>query len=545
MNTDAHTTDADAAMITLPPRREGDPLRIPASTRQLVIIGANGAGKSRFTARLAEDLGERTFTMSALTALFGHPDTPTGIDRLFEAAYGPASLRPAADTELDRLLALLMHDEMLNLISYKITRASAPDASLPPTRIDRLIKAWSEIFPDNNILIESGRFLFSRPDSENADGYSALKLSNGEKAAIYYLGAVLYAPKGAAVFVDSPEMFLHPSVMQALWNIVEAMRPDCMFVYTTHDLEFASSRTDATVVWVRDYNPVSTTWDYDLLTSRQGISDEIYMAIIGARKPVLFIEGDGVHSIDAKLYPLIFKSYTVKSLGSCNKVIEATRSFNDLTTFHHMDSHGIVDRDRRDDKEVDYLRRRKIMVPDVAEIENILMLEEVIRTVAASRGKDENRVFDKVRHAVFSMFRTDLRQQALLHTRHRVKRTVEYRIDGRFTNINMFEQHINSLLDELNPRGLYEKFCREFRRYLETSDYRSVLKVYNQKSMVPGSNVAGLCGLSNKDEYIRAIIKLLRHDGAPARRIRRAVMKCFGIDDNDSVQPHKASDSDK
>lgn len=88
MNTDAHTTDADAAMITLPPRREGDPLRIPASTRQLVIIGANGAGKSRFTARLAEDLGERTFTMSALTALFGHPDTPTGIDRLFEAAYG-------------------------------------------------------------------------------------------------------------------------------------------------------------------------------------------------------------------------------------------------------------------------------------------------------------------------------------------------------------------------------------------------------------------------------------------------------------------------
>ncbi len=63
--------------------------------------------------------------------------------------------------------------------------------------------------------------------------------------------------------------------------------------------------------------------------------------------------------------------------------------------------------------------------------------------------------------------------------------------------------------------------------------------------MVPGSNVAGLCGLSNKDEYIRAIIKLLRHDGAPARRIRRAVMKCFGIDDNDSAQTHNASDSDK
>lgn len=534
----SNDTDTSAsAMITLPPRPDGKPLRIPSSTRQLVIIGANGAGKSRFTARLAEDLGDRTFTMSALTALFGHPSTPTGIDRLFELAYGPTALRPSAETELDRLLALLMHDEMINLIAYKVARASDQDATLQPTRIDRLIKAWKEIFPGNNILIESGRFLFSRPESENTAGYSALKLSNGEKAAIYYLGAVLYAPPEAAVLVDSPEMFLHPSVMQALWNSVEAMRPDCMFVYTTHDLEFASSRTDATVVWVRDYNPVSTTWDYDLLTSRQGLSDEIYMAIIGARKPVLFIEGDGIHSIDAKLYPLIFKAYTVKSLGSCNKVIEATRSFNDLAAFHHMDSHGIVDRDRRDDKEVEYLRKRKIMVPDVAEIENILMLEDVIRTVASSRGKDENRVFEKVRHAVFTMFRTDLRQQALLHTRHRVKRTVEYRIDGRFTNINMFEQHINSLVDELNPRGLYEKFCRDFRRYLDTGDYRSVLKVYNQKSMVPGSNVAGLCGLGNKDDYVRAIIALLRQDKAPARRIRLAVMRCFGIDDPSEIDP--------
>ena len=84
---------------------------------------------------------------------------------------------------------------------------------------------------------------------------------------------------------------------------------------------------------------------------------------MGSRKPVLFIEGDGIHSIDARLYPLLFKDYSVKSLGSCNKVIEATRTFNDLTGF---DSRGIVDRDRRDDKEVAYLRGKRIMVPEVA-----------------------------------------------------------------------------------------------------------------------------------------------------------------------------------
>ena len=98
------------------------------------------------------------------------------------------------------------------------------------------------------------------------------------------------------------------------------------------------------------------------------------------------------------------------------------------------------------------------MVPEVAEIENIMMLEEVVRAVASARGKDEDRVFEKVKRSVIAQFRHDLRQQALMHTRHRVKRTVEYRIDGRFNNINLFEEHIASLVNELNPRGLYESF---------------------------------------------------------------------------------------
>lgn len=519
--------------IKLPPKSDGTSETLDAACHQVVIIGANGAGKSRFTSRLADDMNGHAFRLSALEALYGSRRGSTGaISRLLESTL-PSPVKSETETDLDSLLALLMHDEMVNLIGYKMELSDNPEAKLRPTKLDTVISAWREIFPENNVLIESGKMLFSRGLDER--GYSAVKLSDGERAAIYYIGGALYAPDGAAVFIDSPEMFLHPSVMQSLWNCVESLRPDCTFIYTTHDLEFASTRTDATVIWVRDYDAASVAWDYDILPPQQGMSDEIYMAIIGARKPVLFIEGDGIHSIDAKLYPLIFKEYTVKSLGSCNKVIEATRAFNDLAAFHHLDSHGIVDRDRRDAHEVEYLRGRKIMVPDVAEIENILMLEEVIRTVAKSCRKDENRVFEKVKHAIIAQFRHDLRQQALLHTRHRVKRTVEYRIDGRFTNINMLEKHMLSLVDEINPRSMYERFCRDFRRYVDTGDYASVLRVYNQKSMVPGSNVAPLCGLRNKDEYVRRIINLLLAEGPEAARIRRAIKRCFGITEEDNT----------
>ena len=38
-----------------------------------------------------------------------------------------------------------------------------------------------------------------------------LRLSDGEKAVLYYAAAVLYAPENAVIFVEAPEMFLHPS----------------------------------------------------------------------------------------------------------------------------------------------------------------------------------------------------------------------------------------------------------------------------------------------------------------------------------------------
>lgn len=184
-----------------------------------------------------------------------------------------------------------------------------------------------------------------------------------------------------------------------------------------------------------------------------------------------------------------------------------------------------------------YLRDKKIFVPDVAEIENILMLEGVIRTVARRHHRNENRVFEHVKKSILGQFKHDIRQQALLHTRHRVKRIMEYRIDGRFPNINKLEEHMVNLVNEINPRAMYENFCKEFHRYVLSGDYQSVLRVYNQKSMLPGSNVAALCGLNNKDSYINDIIKILKENGRDAECIRHAIVHCFGIDETEASAP--------
>lgn len=513
--------------LHLPARHDGSRETVKAGRRRVIIIGANGSGKTRFTERLISDMEGKAFRISALNALYRSREAdplPGSIDRLFSDAVTRSTfLRDDVPTQFERLMMLMVLDEMLNLFAWKVSGAEAHDS-----RLDCVIRAWQEMFPDNKVLYEGGKMLFSRNPGES---YSSVKLSDGEKAVLYYFGSAMYAPEGSAVFVDSPGLFLHPSITGAIWDRVEAMRPDCSFIYTTHDIEFLSSRPDNHIIWVRDYDAANATWDYAVLPPGSPMSDDLYMALVGARKPVLFIEGDATHSIDAKLYPLVFTDYTVRSLGSCNKVIEATRTFNDLNAFHHLDSHGIVDRDRRDPREVKYLRDKKIFVPDVAEIENILMLEEVIKTVAHTCGKNEERVFAHVKKSILGQFRQDIRQQALLHTRHRVKRFVECRIDGRFTNIGQLERHMTGLVDEIKPRQLFQNFCNDFHRYVAEGDYSSVLRVYNQKSMIPGSNVAGLCGLSNKEAYINRVIDILRREGKGAERIRKAIITCFGIDE--------------
>lgn len=209
------------------------------------------------------------------------------------------------------------------------------------------------------------------------------------------------------------------------------------------------------------------------------------------------------------------------------------RTFGDLQSFHQLDSRGIVDRDRRGDEEVEYLRKKNILVPDVAEIENLFMLEGVIRAVARHKRRNEDIVFPKVKKRIIDMFTRELKQQALMHVRHRVKHDVELRIDMKFHNISALEEHMVELVSEINPRGIYDQLCREFHVYEDNGDYASILRVYNQKLMIGESNVAVLCGYKSKDDYIRGVLNILKGGSENAVAIRRTIKQCFGLDESE------------
>lgn len=515
--------------LTLPKRSSGESLT--TVSRCVTVIGANGAGKTRFARALAAGIGEGAFVMSALRALYdreSEDDRPGSIDAQYRAAVATSALiRPDCRGEFDRLTALLVNEAVGALMAARYQEGDSPDK----LRLDTVVEHWQRLFPDNKILVQYGRLLIDSSTGSGEAAYSAGRLSAGERAVLYYLGAAMLAPADAVIFVEAPEIFLHASVVRPLWDDIERLRPDCTFVYTTHDLGFASTRSGSDIIWVKSYDAEARSWDYDRMASAEGLPEDVYLAILGERKPVLFVEGDGVHSFDAKLYPLVFPEFTVKSLGGCNQVIEATRSFNGLRAFHSLDAYGIVDRDRRNPSEVAYLRRRRVLVPEVAEIENIFLIEPVVHIMAERHGRRGDKAFDSVRTNLLHLFRSQLKRQALEHTRHYVKREAACRIDGRFDTIEAMERHVSELMLTLNPRSVYRDLVQEFRGYADGGDYASILRVFNHKSMISETRVGQICGLreSDKRSYTNAVLDILRAGGRDADIIRQAIRDTFKL----------------
>lgn len=521
--------------ITLPRHVNGQTYTVKDIHRQITVVGANGSGKSRFISQMIHDSGDRAFYVSAIDALYPvtHDFDVNSISRIYEELRTRTKyVKPSGETELDKLICMLIYDDLSESLTFRLRSAmvgNTPD-KIPTTKVDTLIRLWKNIFTKHAIIRRPDCFEFLTPN--NDDPISLLRLSHGEKAVLYYIGACLYAPKGSIIFVDSPTLFLHISISQSLWDTIEDLRRDCTFVYQTHDLAFPQSRTDNITVWIRTVDVQAKAWDYEILQPHAALSEQLILDIVGARKPAFFVEGDDTHSIDYKLYSLIFPDYTIRAMGSCDKVIETVRSFNDMNTFHHLDSWGIVDRDRRTAQEINYLRQKKILVPDVAEVENIMLLEGVVRAVARHCNKPDTAVFNQVRRIVFDMFKADARKQALMHTRHRVKHTLELIADRRFQNINQLEEHLSGLVNDIKPRQIYEKYCREFNKYIQDYDYNAILRVYNEKSMLTNTDVAQRCGLRSKDEYIKMVLTILRRGGKEAEEIKRTVKQIFGLDPN-------------
>ncbi len=199
---------------------------------------------------------------------------------------------------------------------------------------------------------------------------------------------------------------------------------------------------------------------------------------------------------------------------------------------HHLRSRGIVDRDRRTDIEVGYLRKKEIMVPEVAEVENIFLPRRRYQSDGAPTRTRCGKDCETCEKEVIHTFKQKADQQALQHVRHKVKRDVECKIGARFSCITALETHLKSLVFKLEPRRNYNRLREQFAAMVRDNDYDAILKVFNHKPMLPDSGVHQLLGYRSRDEYVNGVLDALRQGGKDADTLRNAVRHCLLADDD-------------
>ena len=172
-----------------------------------------------------------------------------------------------------------------------------------------------------------------------------------------------------------------------MWDAIEQVRPDCGFLYLTHDVEFAATRQNASRYFLRNYfqapppNGNSPTWEIFELPEDTGLPESAVVELVGSRKPILFIEGKN-GSIDLTLYRHQYDNFTVIPIGSCEAVIHSVASYQNSATLHWLKARGLVDADDRTAAQVAYLKAHDVYSLSVAEIENILLLPNVFLALA-------------------------------------------------------------------------------------------------------------------------------------------------------------------
>ena len=309
------------------------------SKGSMVILGTNGSGKTRLGSWLdlqsehAQTVhrisAQKSLTMPSVSVsmsvdeaeanlIYGYKEGNIGHKIGHRWGSHPNTFLL---NDFEGLLAYLFSEENDKSTRYRQTAKETGNWFVPPeTRLDIIRRIWEQVLPHRRLLIGGGKIetaVSERPDII----YSAAEMSDGERVIFYLIGQALSAPKDGILIIDEPELHLHKSVQSTLWDKIEAERPDCLFVYLTHDLDFAASRINATKVCLRSFD--GQTWDWYLVPDNSEIPEDILLEIVGSRKPVIFIEGDR-SSLDYFFYPKLYPGFTVIPAGGCDGVIHAT-----------------------------------------------------------------------------------------------------------------------------------------------------------------------------------------------------------------------------
>lgn len=469
----------------------------------IVLVGANGSGKTSFAMQFNDLLTENITILSAQHLL----------------SYTPATTISAKGDELDKVRAFqksdkrssnanfnqLILNDFNNLISALISEyfVCCTDYYKSDTKnsavLDRISKLWEDVVKHRFINIETSGLVVGGP---NIPVYPFNNLSDGEKAIFYYIAHVMISPDNSYIIVDEPENHLHSSVCHELWNKLESVRPDCKFVYLTHNISFATTRSNSTLIWNKSYSPPNN-WSFELVSSEMAIPNSLICELMGTRSNILFCEGNST-SLDYQLYSLIFPNYRVVPVSGHRDVITYTRTFNLIESFT-TNAVGIIDGDFHTTEQISKWEADSIYVLKISEIENLLC-DSTILEAAISHFYSDNTIND-----YFEKFWPLLiKNKEQLATEYLSEYLNRYFTDNsilKHKTIDALKQDIDLLTLTNNIDVEYNAFIEDLDDIINRKDYPNALKIVNFKKQLTKQ----LCSQIIIEDYENKALALIRN----------------------------------
>jgi ABC-type cobalamin/Fe3+-siderophores transport system ATPase subunit len=464
----------------------------------IVAVGANGSGKTTLSNDLKKYLPNNGVVISAQKVLIiptfsGISNYENTTKQLQSAQVADKSLKVTYTTENSgnayHLLAQLGGEFKVlldNLIAERSSERNkfcdallngAKETVVPTTKLDKALKIWNSLIQHRVIECEDGLNITLRSTSDK-NYYPAHQMSDGEKVILYLIAHVLQAPLSGFIIVDEPEMYLHKTILKKLWDILEQERQDCIFIYLTHDLDFATSRTTAKKVWIRSFI-YPNTWEIENIPDNE-LPEPLLLELLGSRKNILFCEGK-TGSIDEKIYNILFPNFTITPVDGCFDVISYTKAFNKLPNLTTR-AFGLIDSDHHGTSRLKALEPENIFSFSMTEPENLFLDEDFLKVLAKQVLVDEAKLKD-IKDEIISQLGKELDLQISNYVSSKINYYFKDSHVSKGNDLATVTANYTKFTSEIKINDWYNEREVELKEIIKNRDYVKTLSIFNHKGL--------------------------------------------------------------
>ena len=464
-----------------------------------VIIGANGAGKSSLINELRKNNSKinsnEMYVLPAQKLLYFvsniHDRNEITRDRYIQdlkevdLKYNTIALQPFQiekdfSNTFTKLITLLVKDIMA-VATDNFRGKNESSLSL----WQKLEKIWNKIKPEIKFDIDPKNTVVKV--EKNGSKYSINGLSDGERCILFYIGNVLLAPENSYIIVDEPETFLNAAVYNELWDLLISERPDCQFIFASHNMDFVQSRTNATYIWCKNFE-APYDLDYQVLEDSQEMPLSLLTEVSGTRKPILFCEGTKT-SIDYQIYSKLFSEFCfVKPVQGHKQVIQYTKAYNKLEKTYGNKAYGIIDYDWMDEARIESYKKKNIFVLPFNEIEMLLVDEEIVNSVLSDDEEDKKQKINKLRDTVIGLCTTNKDKIIRIALKKKLDEFMEgHLIETREPTEDEARIFLENLSEKFDITVTLENITKIVEDSIASSDFSTILKICNLKNEIIGS----------------------------------------------------------